>query len=190
MILYIDESLDNNYFVVGGFSTKSDYIVNEVHKQFKKHAKSFPMKEKDRRRVFNEFKSIWLDDSYPVLKRDMLEHIANADCTIYFKYYELNNEIIYQDKKEKIYIELLSSLVSEINEEVAVYFDSFGKKDFEDRIKETILKLDNVILVDNKDSLNNKGIQFADNICSVIRRHLSNIDENNYFKIIKNSIKL
>ena len=188
MILYIDESLDNNYFVVGGFAVKSDYIVNEVHKQFKKHAKSFPMKENDRRRVFTEFKSVYLDDSYPALKRDMLNHIVKTDCKMYYKFYELNNETIYQDKKEEIYIKLLVSLVSEIKDEVAVYFDSFKKKDFEDNIKETISKLDNVILVDNKDSLNSKGIQFADNICSVIRRHLSNIDENQYYNIIENKL--
>lgn len=189
MILYIDESSDKNYFVVGGFTAKSDYIVNETHKQFKNHTKSFPMNEKDRRRVFTEFKSIYLDDSYPALKRDMLEHIVKSCFSIYYKSYKLNGNVIYQDKKEEIYINLLVSLINEIKGEVAVYFDSFKKKDFEDKIKNTISKLDNVILVDNKDSLNCKGIQFADNICSVIRRNMSSLDDNGYYRIIYNNIK-
>lgn len=79
-------------------------------------------------------------------------------------------------------------MINDIDDEVAVYFDSFKKKDFEDKIKERISKIDNVILIESKDSLNNKGIQFADNICSVVRRYLSNNDENNYYDIIKDNV--
>ena len=188
MILYIDESFYTNYFIVGGLLAKNDYIVKETSKQFRKHAKSFPMKEKERRKVFTEFKSIWIDDSYPMLKRYMLKHISNIDGKILYASYFLNGKIIDQSEKEDLYIKLLTSIVKSINEDIAIYFDSFGKRDFDEKIINKISVLGNVIICENKDSLNSKGIQFADNICSVIRKHLSDND-NNYYDLISNKTK-
>lgn len=188
MILYVDESYDNYYFVVGGILTKSDHLITEANKSFRKHAKSFPMKIIEQRKVFTEFKSSIIDDSYPAIKRSMLKHINEFDCKIVYSYAYLNGKTLNQHEKEKIYIKLLSKIVNTINTDIVIHFDSFGKKDFEDKIKSHISKYQNVILIDNKDSLNSKGIQFADNICSPIRKHLSGVDSNNYYNIISSKV--
>ena len=38
------------------------------------------------------------------------------------------------------------------------------------------------------DSQTSSGLQFVDNICSVIRLHLTNQDEEDYFEIIKEKV--
>ena len=96
---------------------------------------------------------------------------------------------LYERYKEECYIELLSRIVKSINDDLTVIvFDSFGNKKLEKRIINKIEKIDNVERIVTDYSFNNKGLQFADNVCGVIRKHLSEIDYENCYEIISRKV--
>mgnify|MGYP003297920034 CR=1 FL=1 len=67
--------------------------------------------------------------------------------------------------------QVLNSEKLEIVKEDVVFIDTAGLR------KKSIIK---------DESYNNKGLQFADNVVGVIRRKLSDVDNNNFFDIISN----
>ena len=67
-----------------------------------------------------------------------------------------------------------------------ITFDNFSNTKFEDKIIDTISNLKNVKSIKKDYSYNNKGLQFADNVVGVIRKKLSNVDDNGFFDIISN----
>lgn len=186
--LYIDESADNNVFVVGGVLISNEVELLNTYKHFKKSAVNSLKTRRDIEKVCNEFKSVLLDKSYPKIKRKLLNSINESNISVVYSV-EYLQEKLYQDTKEKIYIDLLSRIVKGIDEPVLIItFDSFGNKKFEDRIKSEIGNIDNVSKITCDYSYNCKGLQFADNVCGVIRRNLSGIDEHEFYKIIENIV--
>ena len=79
----------------------------------------------------------------------------------------------------------LSSILASQSDGITVIFDRFGKKDFEERIVKSALTIECVDDIHPEDSQREAGLQFIDNICSVIRRHISGKDNFSYFEIIK-----
>lgn len=111
---------------------------------------------------------------------------------------KLKNQIIYscylkkdgnfnQNEKEVQYIKLLNNIVSSISDDIDIIFDTFNKKDFETKIIESLIIKENVISIQPKNSFDEAGIQFVDNLCSVVRKSLSE-KENEFFIIIKNNL--
>ena len=144
------------------------------------------MTRKQKENVTYEFKSSLLDRTYPQIKRKLLYKLNILDCNIVYLYKKLNAKLVQEDK-EKFYIELLSKIVSNINEDVTIItFDSFGSAKFENKIVKEISEIKNVKSIIKDESYNNKGLQFADNVVGVIRRKLSDVDNNNFFDIISN----
>ena len=87
--------------------------------------------------------------------------------------------------KEKIYIDLLNSIIEGIDEEINVVYDRFGISSFETTIEDMVSKISGVKSITAGDSQLIPGLQFADNICSVIRLKISENDKNNYYLIIE-----
>ena len=184
--LYIDESLDEKVFVVGGILVNSEKDLLLAYSQFKKQIMNIPMTRKQKENVTYEFKSSLLDRTYPQIKRKLLYKLNILDCNIVYSYKKLDAKLVQEDK-ENFYIELLSKIVSNINEDVTIItFDSFGNTKFENRIVKEIREIKNVKSIIKDESYNNKGLQFADNVVGVIRRKLSDVDDNNFFDIISN----
>ena len=157
-----------------------------AYSQFKKQIMNIPMTRKQKENVTYEFKSSLLDRTYPQIKRKLLYKLNILDCNIVYSYKKLDAKLVQEDK-ENFYIELLSKIVSNINEDVTVItFDSFGNTKFENRIVKEIREIKNVKSIIKDESYNNKGLQFADNVVGVIRRKLSDVDNNNFFDIISN----
>ena len=183
--LYIDESLDENCFVVGGILVDNEQDMLLAYRQFKKSIDGIPMTRKQKERVTHEFKANLLDKSFPQIKRKLLYKLNAFDCKVI--YASANKQkITNQNEKEKTYIRLLSRIVEEINEDVIVVtFDSFGNARFERDIISAISNYKNVKSIRNDLSFNNKGLQFADNVCGVIRKHLSGNDTDDFYKIIE-----
>ena len=77
MILYVDETENDEYFIVAGLLVESDAEVNLAYKRFKKRIKSFNIREKFRSRLFTEFKSTLLDNTYPTVKKIMIGEILS-----------------------------------------------------------------------------------------------------------------
>ena len=94
-----------------------------------------------------------------------------------------------QRKKEKVYIELFANIVTNINEEIEIIYDGFGNKMFEINIENSIKKYANVISIKSENSQKEPGLQYIDNICSVLRLNISNLDKNNFYSLIKSKIK-
>ena len=69
------------------------------------------------------------------------------------------------------------------------FFDYFNKADFETSIIRKLKSLPNVKAAYAVESQNNAGIQFADNLCSVIRLHKTGADEYGFFPLIEKWVK-
>ncbi len=147
------------------------------------------MTRKQKERVTYEFKSNLLDNTYPQIKRKMLYKLNTFDCKIVYSYSMLVTKI-YECYKEELYIILLTKILESINDDLTVVvFDSFGNKKIENSIVDKIKHINNIVSIKSEFSFDNKGLQFADNVCGIIRKHLSGNDKNNYFDIIARKTK-
>ena len=74
-----------------------------------------------------------------------------------------------------------------ITKDINIIFDTFNKADFEQKIIALIEQYNHVLSVSSRDSFDEPGLQFIDNLCSVIR--LSRLDnQNEYYKLIEKNI--
>ena len=185
MILFVDETENEDYFIVTGLLVSSRAHADTAYKHFKNKIRNLPISSNDKKRVFTEFKSTLLDRKYQRIKIKMLEEINTLDhCVIYSCYMKKGSEFP-QNFKEETYVTLLAKIVSTINEDVSVIFDTFNKKDFEERIITRISSYKNVQAIMARDSQLEPGLQFVDNICSIIRLHKTEMDQNNFYEMIE-----
>ena len=186
--LFIDESIDENFYVVGGILVDNENELLLVYNQFKKQVLKMPLTNKQKINITTEFKSILLDKTYPQIKKKFLYKLNSINCSVIFSYRKLNSKM-NKEFAETTYIELLSNIVTSIDDDVIVItFDNFSNVRFEEKIIETIGSINNVKSIKKDYSYNNKGLQFADNVVGVVRRKLSGIDDNYFFDIISNRI--
>lgn len=179
MVLYVDETENNHYFIVTGLLVPSQKSIEIAYKQFKKKVNTMKLKPKIKEKIFNEFKSTILDREFQRIKVKMLEEIMQVENQTIYSCYLKKGENFNQSMKEEQYINLLNNIVSFIKKDVDIIFDSFNKADFEQKIIESISQHSNVISIQSKNSFDDPGIQFVDNLCSVIR--LSYLDSKNYY---------
>ena len=78
---------------------------------------------------------------------------------------------------------------SENEEDISIIFDAFNKTDFEDRIIDRISTYNNVQAIMPRDSQKEPGLQFVDNICSILRLHKSGTDKHKFYPLIEKWIK-
>ena len=181
MILFVDETECEDYFIVAGLLTDSKLKKDATFKKFKKKVKNFPISPKDKEKIFTEFKSVILDKKYQRIKVCMLEHISTMNYSIYYAVYKKKSKSFYQQEKENVYISLLNKIVSQIDCEIDIIFDTFNKTDFELKIIESIKQNNNVLSIVQQDSRLEYGLQFIDNICSIIRHHIYEKDSTLYY---------
>ena len=135
--------------------------------------------------LYTEFKSTLLDRRYKRIKIKMLESIAEIEPTIIYSVYQKKVSKMNQVQKEAVYITLLTSILTHLKNETTVIFDRFGKTDFENNIMSLTKTIPNVVSIYPEDSQRQHGLQFADNICSVLPgiqdRHIQYADINAFF---------
>lgn len=189
MILYVDETETDDFFIVTGMLVESKEAVLLGYKQFKNKIKDYKISPQEKQALFHEFKSVKIEKHHQKIKIRMMEEIAEiSDCIIYSAYIKKDTKL-YQEAKEEIYISLLTKIVSCISDPVDVVFDAFNKKDFEKKIILSILPLDNIDKITSGDSVLEPGLQFVDNICGAIRLNKLNNDEWGFFDIIAKIVK-
>ena len=187
MILYVDETENNEYFVVTGLLAKDRFSVEMAYKHFKNRIINYPIKNKSKELVYREFKSITLDKHYQRIKNIMLEEINLIDNHfIIYSVYVKKEEHLVQQIKEDIYIKLISKIAEKCGE-VSIVYDCFNNPKFEAKINKELKKMINVNVVVAKDSQEEPGLQFADNLCSVIRLHISQQDKYNFYEKISSN---
>lgn len=188
MILYIDETECDDYFIVAGLLTQSKRDTDLAYKHFKKGLKSMKISPKEKQKVFYEFKATLLDRHYQRIKIKMLVEINKLENTILFSTYTKKDLIFNQQDKEDNYILLLQKIVASINQEIDIIFDNFNNQKFEEKIIEEISKYDHVLSVNAKESFDEAGLQFIDNICSVLRLDQTQSDKNHFYELIKEHV--
>lgn len=188
MILYVDETENEEYFIVAGLLTNNEADVDSAYRRFKNKANNSFLSVKEKQRVFTEFKSTILDRHFQKIKVRMLREISDFDNSIIYSCFIKKIGTFQQSAKEDAYILLLSKIAASLNEKTDIVFDEFRKSDFERKIITAISQYSNVHSVISKDSRLVPGLQFADNICSVLRLHKSNCDSENYYEIIENKV--
>lgn len=70
MILYIDETENDNYFIVTGLLVTSKQNVDMTYKRFKKKVNAMNLPPKRKEKIFNEFKSVILDREFQKIKKN------------------------------------------------------------------------------------------------------------------------
>lgn len=181
MILFVDETECEDYFIVAGLLTESKLKTDTAFKKFKKKVKNIPIPPKKKEKLFTEFKSVLLDKEYQKIKVCMLEHIDSLNYSIIYSVYKKDDNKFDQDSKEHIYIQLLNKIVSNIDDQIDIIFDTFNKKDFEEKIIKSLSQLSNVDSIKSQDSEIEFGLQFIDNICSIIRLHVDRKESTLYY---------
>ena len=189
MILYVDETENDKLFIVAGLIAPSEQDVELAYKKFKNGIKGFKIPNKYKSKVYMEFKSVYLDHDYSKLKLKMLEEIHQIDGSVIYSCFIKKNSKFNQVLKESVYITLISSIMGALDSKTDVVFDRFGKEDFEKRIVECAKSNVNIVNIEPRDSQLIPGLQFADNICSVIRMHKSGEDEYNYYDLISDMVE-
>ena len=119
----------------------------------------------------------------------MLTQLSRGPFHIIYASYEKKYAHFSQSEKEDLYIQLLVRLLAACQDEVDVVFDSFGLPSFESRIIEVASLQPKVSRVCAKNSELVPGLQFVDNICSVIRRHITGTDHDSFYQMIENIVK-
>lgn len=69
MILYIDETENDDYFIVTGLLVASKQNVDMSYKHFKKKVHAMNLSPKRKEKIFNEFKSVILDREFQRIKK-------------------------------------------------------------------------------------------------------------------------
>ena len=186
--LFIDESYDQNVFVIGGIITNNKEEITRTYNKFKKRLKKTPFTRKQKLKFMNEFKSVVLDKSFPKIKTKVLIYITSSNIDIIYSYKKITGKL-KQEAKEELYLKLLKNIINHINDDIVVItFDSFNNNRLNSKIEKEIKELRNVKEVLCMNSYDSKGLQFADNVVGTIRRHISGIDINNDYEIISNKV--
>lgn len=181
MILFVDETECENYFIVAGLLTESKSKTDAAFKKFKKKIKNYPIPAKKKEKLFTEFKSFLLDNEYQKIKVCMLEHIDSLNYSIFYSVYKKTDKRFNQKRKEQVYIKLLNKIVSNIDCQMDVIFDTFNKNNFEKEIVSSISQYPNINSIASQDSRLEYGLQFIDNICSIIRLHIDKQESALYY---------
>lgn len=187
MILYVDETENENYFIVTGLLVTPKQNVDMTYKHFKKKINSMNLNARHKEKIYNEFKSVVLDREFQRIKRMMLKEIMKLENQIIYSCYIKKGDVFNQKQKENQYIQLLNNIVLSIPYDIEIIFDSFNKKDFENKIIHFIELNENVISIQPRNSFDEAGIQFVDNLCSVIRRSFLD-DKNEFYLLIENNV--
>ena len=187
MMLCIDETENNRMFMVVGLLVNSKSEIDMSFKRFKNRINEIGLKPKDKQVICIEFKSFILDRKFQRIKNMLLNELNKLNYVIFYSCYSKNKESMKQSKKEKIYINLLEKIVDNIDNEVDIVFDDFGRIDFEDKIITRLSKKYNVKSVTPENSQKEAGLKYVDNICSVIRLYRSNEDRFKFYELIKDN---
>ena len=189
MLLFVDETENDEYFIVTGLLVNSRNDISLAYKRFSNIAHAMKISNKAKARLFTEYKSYLMDNSFQRLKRHMLEELNNIEHCIIYSCYVKKHAHFTQPLKETTYLTLLSNIVATIEEDVSIVFDTFNKSDFEKRIVDLITGYPNVQAIMPRDSQKEEGLQFVDNLCSIIRLHLSGTDKDNFYQLIAEKVK-
>lgn len=190
MILYVDETENEEYFIVTGLLMPSKEDTDLAYKKFKNKVADYPIRPELKTILFTEFKSTLMDRFYPRLKIKMLEEIvSDRQSKVYSCAFKKTKDWT-QERKESVYIKLLKKITSNIECNFEIIFDTFNKYEFEKEIISNLSIQNNIINIQPKDSRKEPGLQFADNLCSVVRRKITNSDKRNFYDIIKDRIKI
>lgn len=190
MILFIDETENEKYFIVTGLLVNSESDINDIYHSFKKQINNIKIHKKYKSKIFIEFKSTLLDSRFQRIKIKMLESLNQTNSSIIYSAYIKKTNHIKQSLKDKTYIKLLNAIIKCISEDIKlnIIFDSFPNKRTVDHIVYTISKNENVVSIKPADSQLIPGLQYVDNICSAIRLNLSGSDEYGFYNLIKDKI--
>jgi hypothetical protein len=185
MYIYIDETEDKDYFVVGGILVEEENTLTSIHKRITKIIKRQKYSAKTKSLLLTELKDYQLNKSYRILKRTVLNELAGSGSYYYSLY--IKKKHFKQVDKEKMYIRLLKEIASKIDSKINIVYDEFRLQRFHNNIEVELIKLDNVISIESGNSQSNKSLQFADIICGTIRRYHQDQDTE-MFNLIKNKV--
>lgn len=79
MLLFVDETENEDYFIVTGLLVESQNDIDLIYSRFKKKAKNLNISDKKRAQLFTEFKSTLMDRNYQKLKISMLSELSSIE---------------------------------------------------------------------------------------------------------------
>ncbi len=101
MILYVDETECDDYFIVAGMLVESHGDVEYAFKRFKKKINYINLSPKEKGKIYVEFKATMLDKHYQSIKKTMMNVICELCPKIYFSTYQKGKMKFKQHIKQK-----------------------------------------------------------------------------------------
>ncbi len=188
MVLFVDETENEDLFIVGGILVESREDAIRAYNRFKKRIKDFKIPNRYRMELYREFKSTLLDSDYPRIKQRMLEEINQLNCRLIYACSEKTDERFVQELKERTYVALLSRITSFLEEDVSIVFDSFNIPSFDVKIVHELSKMMNVQAIMGRNSQSEPGLQLADNLCSVFRHNKAASQKTEWYEMLESKI--
>ncbi len=181
MFLFIDETEDDKYFLVGGILVPKEDSLQGLYKKVRSKIKHHKYSMKAKNELLTELKDYQINKRYRRLKKYILQKLS----TIGVFYYCMigKKKHFKQVDKERTYIKLLKKIIKSVNCDVNVVYDDFKLLRFHNNISVEVLKLENVISVNSAKSQECKSLQFSDIVVGTIRRYYKELDIEMY-KII------
>ena len=178
--MILDESFDDEFFVVGGIVTLNDKLIEDAIYDMKKKIKKNPkIKGNLREKLLNEVKDHNLNGKLTGLKRNFFEKLKNDKDTIFIGAYINNTNELVEDKYFKCLKEILKYLHANIsNINIRITHDNFAKIVYDEfqqqeKLENKILNLQNefnIESIESKKSQEDTRIQGADLVIGLIRR--------------------
>ena len=103
MTLFVDETENEDFFIVTGLLVRSKEDVDLAYRKFKKGISGAHISNKLKQSLFTEFKSVQLDHHFQALKKRMLLEIMEFDNSIIYSCHVKKDKLFYQKKKEDVY---------------------------------------------------------------------------------------
>lgn len=190
--VYIDESEDEQRFVVGGLIIEdNNRLLSSIYRTRKyiKSKKGIPNRIKQK--LLNELKEHFLHRRYNDIKKEFIKNLLceNKDTINFFGAYYAKRKYEHfdQERKEKVYeaciIEILNTLINpvtiqeEIDNNFSITYDQFGGYKLNIALQEMVQKqYKNICIFKAGDSQVTKELQVADIIVGCLRRALGNED--------------
>ena len=101
MILYVDETENEQFFILTGLLAPNRASVDIAYKHFKNRIKNLSLNNRSKELVYREFKSVVLDRHYQRIKNIMLEEIDNIDNHFVIYSTQIKKRCSFNSRKER-----------------------------------------------------------------------------------------
>lgn len=179
--MILDESIDDDLFVVGGVVTTNERVIEQGILAIKKKVKNSNIKGKIRDKILNEVKDHYLNRNLSKFKKEFFQKIKDDEDTMLISVYMDNDRTLSTEDKYimclKKILDILKLEIENLNIKIKcdniprIKYDQFQSKTFKNKLNEIKNKY-NIEHIEEFNSQATLSIQGADLSVGLMRRLL------------------